>query len=66
MYERTALREGTRGRCGAAGSTRDAELLNHARECAVCAEVLLVREFLREAAQLAPQEIENLPNATLV
>jgi hypothetical protein len=49
-----------------AGSTRDAEILNHARECAVCSEVLLVREFLREGAQLAPKEIENLPDATLV
>jgi len=49
-----------------AGGTRDAEILNHARECAVCSEVLLVREFLREGAQLAPQEIEKLPDATLV
>jgi hypothetical protein len=49
-----------------AGGARDAEILNHARECAVCSEVLLVREFLREGAQLAPHEIENLPDATLV
>jgi hypothetical protein len=49
-----------------AGGTRDAEILMHARECAVCSEVLLVREFLREGAQLAPQEIQNLPDATLV
>ncbi len=49
-----------------AGGARDAEILNHARECAVCWEVLLVREFLREGAQLAPHEIENLPDATLV
>jgi hypothetical protein len=49
-----------------AGSTRDVEILNHARECPVCSEVLLVREFLRAGAQLAPQEIENLPDATLI
>jgi hypothetical protein len=49
-----------------AGGSCDAEILNHARECAVCSEVLLVREFLRRGAQLAPQEIENLPDATLV
>jgi len=43
----------------------DTEILNHARKCAVCSEVLLVREFLREGAQLAAHEIENLPDATL-
>ena len=48
------------------GSLHDAEILNHARECAVCSEVLLVGEFLRGGAQLAPREIENLPDATLV
>jgi hypothetical protein len=49
-----------------AGGLCDAEILNHARGCAVCSEVLLVREFLRGGAQLAPHEIENLPDATLV
>jgi len=49
-----------------AGSSGDAEILNHALECAVCSEVLLVREFLRGGAQLAPREMENLPDATLV
>jgi hypothetical protein len=49
-----------------AGGACDAEILNHARECAVCSEVLLVREFLRESAQLTPREIEDLPDATLV
>ncbi len=49
-----------------AGNSRDAEILNHARECPVCSEVLLVREFLGGSAQLAPHEIENLPDATLV
>jgi hypothetical protein len=49
-----------------AGGARDAEILNHARECAVCSQVLLVREFLREGAQLVPHEIENLPDAALV
>jgi hypothetical protein len=49
-----------------AGGPRDAEILKHARECAVCSEVLLVREFLRDSSQLTTQEIENLPDATLV
>lgn len=43
-----------------------AELLDHARECVVCSEALLVSEFLRENAQLAPHEIGSLPDATLV
>src|ERR1700733_7548301 len=49
-----------------AGGWRDPEILNHARECAVCSEVLLVREFLGGGARLAPQEIENLRDAALV
>ncbi len=49
-----------------AGGAPGAEILDHARECAVCSEALLASEFLREDAQLAPHEIENLPDATLV
>jgi hypothetical protein len=49
-----------------AGGASDPAILDHARNCAVCSEILLLAEFLREAAQLAPHEIENLPDATLV
>jgi hypothetical protein len=49
-----------------AGGARDAEILDHTRECAVCSQILLVREFLREGAQLAPHEIEDLPDGALV
>ena len=48
------------------GISHDAEILDHARECAVCSEVLRVGEFLRGGEQLAPREIESLPDATLV
>ena len=47
-----------------AGGGPGAEILNHARECAVCSEVLLVGGFLLEGAQLSSHEIENLPDAT--
>lgn len=49
-----------------AGSARDAAILNHARECAVCSEVLLVKEFLRGGVQLAQHEVEGLPDAAIV
>jgi hypothetical protein len=49
-----------------AGGVRDAEIFDHARECPVCSEALLVGAFLSETAQLAPGEIENLPDAALV
>lgn len=49
-----------------AGGACDAGILNHALECPVCSEALLVREFLRAGAQLASREIEDLPDAMLV
>jgi hypothetical protein len=49
-----------------AGGGPGAEILNHARECAVCSEVLLVGGFLLEGAQLSSHEIENLPDATVL
>jgi hypothetical protein len=48
------------------GSSRDAELLAHARSCQVCSEVLLVAEFLRGSAQLATHELSALPDAALI
>jgi hypothetical protein len=49
-----------------AGGAPDSAILDHARECAVCSEILLLQEFLREGAQLASHEIEDLPDATVV
>jgi hypothetical protein len=48
------------------GSSRDAEILGHARSCPVCSEVLLVAEFLQESAQLATHELSTLPDAALI
>ena len=48
------------------GSSRDAEILGHARSCPVCSEVLLVAEFLRESAQLATHELSALQDAALI
>jgi hypothetical protein len=44
----------------------DAAILDHARSCAVCSEVLLVTEFLRESGQLATHELSTLPDAALI
>jgi hypothetical protein len=48
------------------GSSRDAEILRHARTCPVCSEVLLVSELLRESIQLATHELSALPDAALI
>jgi hypothetical protein len=48
------------------GSSRDAEILGHARNCPVCSEVLLVSELLRESTQLATHELSALPDAALI
>jgi hypothetical protein len=48
------------------GSSRDAEILGHARSCPVCSEVLLVSEFLRESTQIATHELSALPDAGLI
>ena len=42
------------------------ELREHARQCPVCFEVLLVAEFLREEANLAEHEFGILPDAPLI
>jgi hypothetical protein len=44
----------------------DAAVLDHARECAVCSEVLLVSESLRQDAALADHELTTLPDAGLI
>jgi hypothetical protein len=48
------------------GSSRDAEILGHARSCPVCSEVLLVAEILRESRQLATHELSALPDPALI
>lgn len=42
------------------------ELREHARQCPVCSEVMLVAEFLREETNLAQHELSTLPDAALV
>lgn len=42
--------------------TVNAEIVSHARECPVCADILLVSEFLREDKALAVSECIALPN----
>jgi hypothetical protein len=48
------------------GSSRDAEILGHARTCPVCSEVLLVAELLREGSQISTRELSAVPDAGLV
>jgi len=43
--------------------TAGPEILNHARVCSVCSEVLLVTVFLRETGTLAEHELSALPDA---
>lgn len=47
-------------------SSRDGEILGHARSCPVCSEVLLVAEFLRESTRIATHELSALPDAGLI
>jgi len=42
------------------------ELREHARQCPVCSEVMLVAEFLREETNLAQHELSTLPDAALI
>lgn len=49
----------------AAGGSCDAAILEHARSCSVCSEVLLVAQFLQESTQLATHE-RCLPDASIV
>lgn len=42
------------------------ELREHAHQCPVCSEVLLVAEFLREETNLAEHELSTLPDAPLI
>src|SRR5215813_2457129 len=48
------------------GGNYDPEILNHARACPVCFEVLLISNFLGEELQLAQHEFASLPEAGLV
>jgi hypothetical protein len=48
------------------GSSRDAAILDHARICPVCSEVLLVAGFLRESTQIAAHELRAVPDAALI
>jgi hypothetical protein len=49
-----------------AAAACDAAILDHARNCEVCSEVLLVARLLGAAGQLSAQELNGVPNATLV
>ena len=42
------------------------ELQEHARQCPVCSQIILVAEFLREEANLAEHELSALPDAVLM
>lgn len=48
------------------GGTVTLEIASHARQCAACAEVLLVAEFLREGSALADHERIAVPDAGVV
>ncbi len=47
------------------GGTLNTELLGHAGSCAVCSEILLVAEFLREESASFDRELQ-LPDATVI
>jgi hypothetical protein len=44
----------------------DAAILDHAGNCQVCSEVLLVGRLLGASAQLSAQELNGVPDATVV
>jgi hypothetical protein len=50
----------------ASDGSSNAEILNHARSCPVCSEVLLVAQFLREGVQLAAHDLPSLPDASII
>lgn len=50
----------------ASGGACDAAILEHARNCQVCSEVLFVTKSLRASAQLSAQEVNAVPDATIV
>jgi hypothetical protein len=47
-------------------NAHDAEILNHARNCPICSEVLLVTESLREHMEPATHELSRLPDAAAI
>jgi hypothetical protein len=50
----------------AADGSCDAAILDHARRCSVCSEVLLVAQFLQEGTQLATHDVPGLPDASII
>jgi hypothetical protein len=50
----------------ASGGACDAAILDHARNCQVCSEVLLVAKLLGACTQLSTQEVNGMPDATIV
>jgi hypothetical protein len=50
----------------AAAGKCDAAILDHARTCEVCSEVLLVAKLLAAGTQLSAQELKGVPDATIV
>jgi hypothetical protein len=48
------------------GGAPDAAILDHARDCPVCSELLLVAESLQAISKLADHEFNVLPDPTLI
>ena len=65
MSEQYCEREEAVAAAAAAGNC-DAAILEHARQCRVCSEVLLVAKLLGACTQLSTQEVNDLPDATVV
>jgi di/tricarboxylate transporter len=65
MSERYCVNEAQVAAAAAAG-TCDAAILDHARDCQICSEVLLVAKLLGAGAQLSPRELAGVPDATIV
>jgi hypothetical protein len=65
MSERFCDREEEVAAAAAAGAC-DATVLDHARNCQVCSEVLMVARLLGAGAQLSAQELNGVPDAAIV
>jgi hypothetical protein len=65
MTERYCTREEEAAAAAAAGEC-DAAILDHARNCQVCSEVLLVTKLLGASAPLSAHELNCVPDATVV
>jgi hypothetical protein len=50
----------------ASGGSCDSALLDHARNCPVCSEVLLIAKLLAKVKRLSAQEVNGVPDAGAV